>query len=90
MFRPFVARWRSLGIFAILYIDDGIFARRSLTDARSTSSLVRSHLQNSGWKYNENKSCWEPREIAQEKKIVKLKYVLTWLKMIFLTFEFET
>ena len=69
MFRPFVARWRSFGVFAILYIDNGIFARRSLTNARSTSSLVRSHLQNSGCNYNENKSCWEPREIGKRKRL---------------------
>ena len=29
MFRPFVYRWRSFGIMALLYIDDGIFACRT-------------------------------------------------------------
>jgi len=48
MFKPFVARWRSLGIFAIVYIDDGIFACRTLSDVQSASTLVRFDLQHSG------------------------------------------
>ena len=31
MFKPFVARWRSFGTFAIINIDDGIFACRALS-----------------------------------------------------------
>ena len=80
---------------AIVYIDDGIFACRSLLDAQSASKLVRSDLQLSGWKSNEKKSNWEPRQLGEwlgiivdtirmlfiipEKKIVKLKSVLTGL-----------
>ena len=56
MFKPLVARWRSLGIFAILYIDDGIFGCRTLPDAQSASKLVKSDLLNSGWRCNEKKS----------------------------------
>ena len=81
--------------FSIVYIDDGIFACRSLLDAQSASKLVRSDLQLSGWKSNEKKSNWEPRQLGEwlgiivdtirmlfiipEKKIVKLKSVLTGL-----------
>ena len=95
MFKPFVSRWSSFGIFAIVYIDDGIFACRSLLDAQSPSKLVRSDLQLSGWKSNEKKSNWEPRQLGEwlgifvdtirmlliipEKKIGKLKSVLTGL-----------
>ena len=95
MFKPFVARWRSFGIFAIVYIDDGIFACRSLLDAQSASKLVRSDLPLSGWKSNEKKSNWEPRQLWEwleiivdtirmlfinpAKKIVKLTSVLTGL-----------
>jgi hypothetical protein len=95
MCKPFVARWRSLGIFAILYIDDGMFGCRSLSDAQSASSLVKSDLKDSGWKYSEKKSIWEPRQLGEwlgividtirmlfviaEKKIVKLKSVLSGL-----------
>ena len=95
MFKPFVARWRSLGIFAVVYIDDGIFACRTLSDAQSASTSVRFDMQHSGWKYNEKKSNWEPRQLGEwlgividtirmlfvipEKKIVKLKSVLTGL-----------
>ena len=95
MFKPFAARWRSFGIFAIVYIDDGIFSCRSLLDAQSASKLVRSDLQLSGWKSNEKKSNWEPCQLGEwlviivdtirmlfiipEKKIVKLKSVLTGL-----------
>ena len=85
MFKPFVARWRSFGIFAIVYIDDGIFACRSLLHAQSASKLVRSDLQLSGWKSN-----WELRQLGEwlgiivdtirilfivlEKKIVKVSF----------------
>ena len=55
MFKPSVAGWRSFGIFAFVYIDDGIFACRSLLDAQSASKLVRPDLQLSGWKSNEKK-----------------------------------
>ena len=88
-----MARWRSYGIFAILYIDDGIFGSRSLADAKSASSLVRRDLENSGWKCNEQKSDWEPRQIGEwlgitidtirmlfvmpDKKVLKLKSRLT-------------
>ena len=65
MFKPFVARWRSFGIFAIVYIDDGIFACRSLLDALSASKLAGSDLQLSGCKSNEKKSNWEPRQLGE-------------------------
>ena len=84
-FKPFIARWRSFGIFAIVYIDDGIFACRSLLHAQSASKLVRSDLQLSGWKSN-----WELRQLGEwlgiivdtirilfivlEKKIVKVSF----------------
>ena len=58
-----VARWRLLGIFAILYIDDGIFGCRTLPDAQSASKLVKSDLLNSGWRCNEKKSNWEAPSI---------------------------
>ena len=95
MFKPFVTCWRSFGIFAIWYIDDGIFACRSLLDAQCASKLVRSDLQLSGWKANEKKPSWEPRQlgkwlgiivdtvwmlfVVRGKKILKLKSVLTGL-----------
>ena len=84
-FKPFIARWRSFGIFAIVYIDDGIFACRSLLHAQSASKLVGSDLQLSGWKSN-----WELRQLGEwlgiivdtirilfivlEKKIVKVSF----------------
>ena len=84
----------SLGIFAILYINDGIFGCRSLPD-KSASKLVKSDLLNSGWRCNEKKSNWESRQLGKwlgviidtarmlfvvpEKKIIKLKSILTEL-----------
>ena len=78
-----------------MYIDDGIFACRSLLDAQSASKLVRPDLQLSGWKSNEKTSNWEPSQLGEwlgiivdttrmlfivpEKNIVKLKSVLTGL-----------
>ena len=68
---------------------------RSLADAKSASSLVRRDLENSGWKCNEQKSDWEPRQIGEwlgitidtirmlfvmpDKKVLKLKSRLTRL-----------
>ena len=84
MFKPLVSRWRSLGIFIILYLDDGIFGCRTLPDAQLASNLVKSDVLNSGWRCNGKKSNWEPRQsgewlgvimlfVVPEKKIVKLK-----------------
>jgi hypothetical protein len=78
MFRPFVALWRSLCIFAILYIDDGIFTCRTLADAKSASCLVQSDLQSSGWKCNEKKSHWEPRQVGE-----LLGIVIDTIRMVF-------
>lgn len=95
MLRPFVARWRSLGVFSIMYIDDGICGCRNLDDAKSASLLVQSDLHQSGWKVNEKKSNWEPHQIGEwlgiaidtirmffvipEKKVLKLKSLVTVL-----------
>ena len=67
MFKPSVAGWRSFSIFAIVYIDDGIFPCRSLSDAQSViiSKLVRPDLQLSGWKSNEKTSNWEPSQLGE-------------------------
>lgn len=46
------------------------------------SSFVRSHLQNSGRKYNENKSGWEPRQIGEWLGIVVDTIQFTFFKLI--------
>ena len=95
MFRPLVLRWRSLGILAVMYIDDGIFTCRSREEAVRASELVRRDLKESGWKYSVAKSRWEPHQIGvwlgimintiqmlfviPEKKVVKLKSTLAGL-----------
>ena len=56
LLRPLVKKWRSMGIKAILYIDDGINGSTSLAKALSASVTVRSDLQNAGLVINENKS----------------------------------
>lgn len=104
LFRPLVSRWRSFGICAILYIDDGLFACRTLEDAKSASLLVQDDLLKSGWKCNEKKSNWEPRQVGEwlgiiidtirmlyvvpDKKLLKLKLCLSYF-VIFLTFVLE-
>ena len=78
MLRPFVARWRSFGIFAIVYIDDGILACRSLEKAKAASRLVRSDLRGAGWKFSVKKSDWEPRQIGEW-----LGIIVNTVRMIF-------
>jgi len=95
MTRPFIHRWRSLGIMAIMYIDDGIFAFRTEVEAQQASRFVQDDLRKSGWKVNVKKSRWEPHQITEwlgivvntikmlfvipEKKVVKLKSTLLGL-----------
>ena len=58
--RPLVKLWRSMGIRSFVYIDDGIGVFKSTTDANLFAPIMRSHLEQSGFLINEEKSNWIP------------------------------
>ena len=65
LMRPLVARWRSMGHVALVYIDDGISGVADRTSAKAASIIQRKDLLSSGLKVNEAKSDWEPRQLGQ-------------------------
>jgi hypothetical protein len=65
MLRPFVSRWRGMGLSAIMYIDDGICGCRTEVEALSASVQQQNDLSNAGWKVNDKKSDWKPRQIGE-------------------------
>ena len=67
MLRPFVRRWRAMGHFSFVYIDDGISGASDIISVNAASRIERteSDLINSGFKGNESKSHWEPMQIGE-------------------------
>lgn len=60
MMYPLVRLWRSKGIKAIVYLDNGIVALQNESSANAASAWVRDTLKRAGWVCNEAKSIWEP------------------------------
>ena len=60
--RPFTKRWRGMGIKSILYIDDGIGAKRSFEEARTAGKQIRKDLLGAGFYINEEKSDFIPKQ----------------------------
>eukprot|EP00731_Ephydatia_muelleri_P015005 Em0008g725a len=60
MMRPLVRLWRSKGIKAIVYLDDGIVSSQNESSAKASSAWVRDTLDRAGWVCNEAKSVWVP------------------------------
>ena len=60
MMRPLVRLWRSKGLKAVVYLDDGIVAVPDETGAITASGFVRYTLYKAGWVCNEAKSTWVP------------------------------
>ena len=60
MMRPLVRLWRSKGLKAVVYLDDGIVAVPDETGAITASGFVRDTLYKAGWVCNEAKSTWVP------------------------------
>ena len=58
--RPLVRLWRSKGIKAIVYLDDGIVSSQNESSAKASSAWVRDTLDRAGWVCNESKSVWMP------------------------------
>ena len=65
LLRPLIKHWRSMGLRAIVYIDDGICASSSQSEAVKSRDIVISDLKNAGFVLNDSKSHLEPvQEIA--------------------------
>ena len=60
MMRRLVRLWRSKGLKAIVYLDDGIVASQNESSANAASAWVRDTLRRVGWVCNEAKSVWVP------------------------------
>ena len=65
MMRPLVRLWRSKGLKAVVYLDDGICALQNEIEARTASNWVKDTLMKAGWVYNETKSVWAPTRRLQ-------------------------
>ena len=60
LLRPLVKRWRSMGLRAIVYIDDGICASASESEAEKAIDIVVSDLDRAGFVLNIMKSQLNP------------------------------
>ena len=61
--RQLVKYWRSKGLRAVVYLDDGIVAVQGLEAAKRSSHMVKDTLVNAGFVTHVEKSQWEPSQI---------------------------
>ena len=64
LLRPLVKRWRSLGIRAIVYIDDGIVAAESELQCLEHDEIVLSDLREADFILSIDKCCLKPCQIG--------------------------
>ena len=64
LLRPLVKRWRSLGLRAIIYIDDGFCAFASVADCLSHKDIIISDLSDAGFVVNVAKSMLIPSQVG--------------------------
>ena len=57
---PLVRLWRSKGLKAVVYWDDGVCALKNEKEATLASNWVKETLAKAGWVYNKVKSVWQP------------------------------
>ena len=60
LLRPLVRYWRSLGLRAVIYLDDGIVAVAGYEEAVCQSKKIQVDLAKAGFIVNEHKSQWIP------------------------------
>ena len=63
LLRPLVKHWRSMGLRAIVYIDDGICASASESEAEKAKDIVVSDLDRAGFVLNTMKSQLSPVQV---------------------------
>ena len=59
-----IKHWRTNGIKIVIFIDDGIGAAGSSFKCKAASNFVRRSIGLSGFLSNEEKSEWEPKQLA--------------------------
>ena len=65
LLRPLVKHWRSKGIRAVIYIDDGICASSTLQEAEECSAALQADLKDAGFVLNVNKSRLVPHNVGE-------------------------
>ena len=60
MMHLLVRLWRSKGLKAVVYLDDGVCALKNEKEATVASNWVKETLAKAGWVYNKVKSVWQP------------------------------
>jgi len=62
LLRPLIRLWRSRGLKAIVYLDDGVVAVKGKDKAAHESAIVRKDLERAGFVVNIDKSQWIPSQ----------------------------
>ena len=65
LLRPLVKRWRSHGLRAIVYIDDGICAASTEAESKAACDFIVEDLRRAGFILNLEKSALEPTQIGR-------------------------
>ena len=60
MLRPLVKHWRSQGIRAVIYLDDGFDVESTESLSQIHSNILRSDVAAAGFISNDDKSVWVP------------------------------
>ena len=74
-FKPFISRWREMGMCASIWIDDGIIAAADYNTCLNYRNIVQDDLRNAGWKWN-NKSDWNIRQTDEYSSLLYLQLKL--------------
>ncbi|CAJ0601770.1 unnamed protein product [Cylicocyclus nassatus] len=62
LLRPFVKKWRSLGLDAAIYLDDGLIFGPSSSSCSHAVDAVRADLTKAGFFFAEEKCSWTPAQ----------------------------
>lgn len=65
LMRPLVRLWRSRGMRAIVYIDDGLLLASGFEQAMAYRDVVKHTLHAAGFITNNEKCQWEPKQRAK-------------------------
>lgn len=60
LLRPLVKHWRTLGLFCVVYLDDGFILEGTREKSERASHQIRQDLLAAGFVVNEDKSIWRP------------------------------
>ena len=63
--RPFTKYWRGMGIKVVIYIDDGISARKTEKLAKEAGDVITVNLTEAGFYINWSKSNLEPKQVGR-------------------------